>query len=112
MHEHALSQQFESFSTLEIAVSDSSDGYAQMKNSGFVQAALNGNRIHPAVPRTPAELAKDTQLAVRAGASSVHVHPYDDHGCETLEPKYCAAALLVLLLYKLIIKILVFDFNA
>jgi uncharacterized protein (DUF849 family) len=67
-----------------------------MKNSVFVQAALNGNRIHPAVPRTPAELAKDTQLAVRAGASSVHVHPYDDHGFETLEPKYCAAALLAI----------------
>lgn len=60
----------------------------------FVQAALNGNRVHPAVPRTPAELATDTQLAVKAGASSVHIHPYDDRGCETLDPKFCAAALL------------------
>jgi len=60
----------------------------------FVQAALNGNRVHPAVPRTPLELAADTQLAVKAGASSVHIHPYDDHGCETLDPKFCAAAVL------------------
>lgn len=60
----------------------------------FVQAALNGNRVHPALPRTPAELAADTQLAVKAGASSVHLHPYDDRGCETLDPKFCAAALL------------------
>lgn len=60
----------------------------------FVQAALNGNRAHPAVPRTPAELARDTQLAVKAGASSVHIHPYDENGYETLDPKFCAAALL------------------
>jgi uncharacterized protein (DUF849 family) len=60
----------------------------------FVQAALNGNRAHPAVPRTPAELATDTRLAVKAGASSVHIHPYNDHGRETLDPKHCAAALL------------------
>lgn len=60
----------------------------------FVQAALNGNRVHPAVPRTPSELAADTRLAVKGGASSVHIHPYDDHGRETLDPEYCAAALM------------------
>ena len=59
----------------------------------FVQAALNGNRVHPAVPRTPSELAKDARLAVKAGASSVHIHPYDDHGLETFDPGHCAAAI-------------------
>lgn len=59
----------------------------------FVQAALNGNRDHPAVPRTPEELASDARLAIDAGATSVHLHPYDGHGRETLVAKPCAAAL-------------------
>jgi uncharacterized protein (DUF849 family) len=65
-----------------------------MMTSGviWVQAALNGNREHPAVPRTPDELARDARALVAAGARSVHVHPYDDHGRETLEATSCAAA--------------------
>ncbi len=59
----------------------------------WVQAALNGNRKHPAVPRTPNELAKDTLAVFNAGAKSVHVHPFDEHGRETLEAKSCAAVL-------------------
>ena len=59
----------------------------------WVQAALNGDRDHPAVPRTADELAKDTLAAVNAGAKSVHLHPYDEHGRETLEAKSCAAVL-------------------
>ena len=59
----------------------------------WVQAALNGNREHPAVPRTPDELACDTVAVVKAGAKSVHLHPYDEHGRETLEAKHCAEVL-------------------
>lgn len=59
----------------------------------WVQAALNGNREHPGAPRTPGELARDTLAAVSAGAKSVHVHPYDEHGRETFEAKSCAAVL-------------------
>lgn len=59
----------------------------------WVQAALNGNREHPTVPRTPDALAKDTLVVVQAGARSVHVHPYNAYGRETLEPQPCAAVL-------------------
>lgn len=58
-----------------------------------VQAALNGNRNHPAVPRTPDELATDGRVAVDAGARVLHLHPYDEHGRETLAAQPCAAAL-------------------
>jgi uncharacterized protein (DUF849 family) len=62
-------------------------------NAIWVQAALNGNREHPAAPRTPDELAKDTLAAVNAGAQAVHLHPYNEHGRETLDATSCAAAL-------------------
>ena len=59
----------------------------------LLQAALNGNRDHPAVPRAPAELAAAAREAVAAGARSLHLHPYDGRGRETLEPGPAAAAL-------------------
>jgi uncharacterized protein (DUF849 family) len=58
-----------------------------------LQVALNGNRDHPAVPRTPEELARDARVVVEAGARLLHLHPYDDQGRETLAAKPCAAAL-------------------
>ena len=60
---------------------------------GLLQAALNGDRDHPAAPRTPDELAAEARAAVGAGASSLHLHPYDEHGRETLAAEPCAAAL-------------------
>ena len=63
------------------------------KDSGLLQAALNGAREHPAVPRTPEELAAEAREAVEAGAGSLHLHPYDDHGNQTLAAEPCAAAL-------------------
>lgn len=51
----------------------------------FLQAALNGDRVHPAVPHTPDEIAVDTVAAVAAGAQSVHVHVFDDEGRQTLD---------------------------
>jgi uncharacterized protein (DUF849 family) len=59
----------------------------------FLQAALNGDRIHPAVPRTPAAIANAARAAVTAGAQSVHVHAFDDAGRETLTGAACARAL-------------------
>lgn len=59
----------------------------------LLQAALNGGREHPAVPRTPEELAAEAHAAVDAGAESLHLHPYDEHGCETLAPEPCASTL-------------------
>jgi uncharacterized protein (DUF849 family) len=59
----------------------------------FLQAALNGDRIHPAAPRTPAAISEAARAAVEAGAHSVHVHAYDDAGRETLDAAPCAKLL-------------------
>jgi len=59
----------------------------------FLQAALNGDRLHPAAPRTPAQIARDAHAAVDAGAQSVHVHAFDDAGRETLDGIVCAKVL-------------------
>jgi uncharacterized protein (DUF849 family) len=58
-----------------------------------LQVALNGHRTpeeHPAIPRTPEELAREARASVEAGADIVHPHAYFD-GDETLEPEPCAA---------------------
>jgi uncharacterized protein (DUF849 family) len=59
----------------------------------FLQAALNGNRIHPAAPRTPAAIAEDARAGIDAGAHSVHVHAFNDSGRETLDGSSCARVL-------------------
>ena len=59
----------------------------------FLQAALNGDRKHPAVPRTAEQIALDSKAAVAAGARSVHIHAFDDDGAETLDSDACAKAL-------------------
>jgi len=61
-----------------------------------LQVALNGSRSraeHPAIPRTPEELAEEARRSVEAGAQAIHLHPYDAAGFETLAPGPCAAAL-------------------
>lgn len=58
-----------------------------------LQAALNGDRVHPATPRTPGELAAEARAVVDAGAASVHMHPYDADGGQTLDSRACAEAL-------------------
>jgi uncharacterized protein (DUF849 family) len=60
-----------------------------------IQACLNGGRTrdeHPAVPVSAAELAAAARAARAAGASSVHVHPRDRRGAQTLEALACDAA--------------------
>ena len=59
----------------------------------FLQAALNGDRVHPAVPHTPVWIAAEALAAVSAGAQSVHVHPFDDNGRQTLATESCAATI-------------------
>jgi uncharacterized protein (DUF849 family) len=59
----------------------------------FLQAALNGARIHPAAPRTPNAIAEAARASVDAGAHSVHVHAFDDASRETLEGAACAKTL-------------------
>src|ERR1700681_1931561 len=64
-----------------------------MQTSIFLQAALNGDRIHPAAPRTPAAIAEAARAAVDYGAQCVHVHAFDDAGRETLDGAACAKVL-------------------
>jgi uncharacterized protein (DUF849 family) len=59
----------------------------------MLQVALNGHRSpeeHPAIPRTPEELAREARASVDAGADVVHVHAYED-GHETFDSEQCAA---------------------
>lgn len=60
-----------------------------MPSAIFLQVALNGDRVHPAAPRTPTAIAQAAAAAVRAGAHSVHVHAFDREGRESLEPGAC-----------------------
>lgn len=61
--------------------------------SVFLQVALNGDRVHPAAPRTPRAIAEAARASVDAGAHSVHVHAFDDTGRETLDGAACARVL-------------------
>ena len=63
----------------------------------FLQAALNGDRIHPAAPRNPTAIAEAARAAVDAGAQSVHVHAFDDACRETLDGAACAKVLRAIL---------------
>ncbi len=64
-----------------------------MRPPVFLQAALNGDRMHPAAPRQPAAIAAAARAGVEAGAQSVHVHAFDAAGRETLEAAACATVL-------------------
>ncbi|MCY0147808.1 3-keto-5-aminohexanoate cleavage protein [Hoeflea sp. G2-23] len=59
----------------------------------FLQVALNGDSAHPDTPRTPDQIAAEAVAAVAAGAESVHIHPFDEQGQETLNAIPCAAAI-------------------
>jgi uncharacterized protein (DUF849 family) len=58
-----------------------------------IHAALNGDRTreeHPAIPRTPDEIARAARLSVEARAQLVHVHAWEGDG-DTLAAEPCAA---------------------
>jgi uncharacterized protein (DUF849 family) len=57
----------------------------------MLQAALNGDRDHPATPRTPQAVVLEARAAVDAGADVVHVHVFGRHGTQTLDGTACAA---------------------
>jgi uncharacterized protein (DUF849 family) len=59
----------------------------------FLQAALNGDRDHSAMPHTPDEIAANTAAAVAAGAQSVHIHVFDNEGQQTVAAKHVARVL-------------------
>jgi uncharacterized protein (DUF849 family) len=63
----------------------------RIRTSPLLEAALNGSRDHPKVPRTPADLADDARACVDAGARVLHVHAFDRTGHQTLHAKPCAA---------------------
>lgn len=61
-----------------------------------VQACLNGSRRageHPALPLTAQELAHDAQRVIAAGATSLHIHPRDAEGEQSLLSSDIGAAL-------------------
>jgi uncharacterized protein (DUF849 family) len=58
----------------------------------LLQACLNGGRAEPRVPKRPDELAEAAASCVAAGARSIHCHPRDADGRETLAPADVAAA--------------------
>jgi uncharacterized protein (DUF849 family) len=64
-----------------------------MQPTIFLLAALNGDRIHPAAPRTPVAIADAARASVDAGAHSVHVHVFDDAGRATLDGVACTKVL-------------------
>lgn len=62
----------------------------------LLQACLNGARgpgEHPALPVTPAALARDAAEVVAAGAGALHVHAKDARGVDSLNGGLLAAAL-------------------
>jgi uncharacterized protein (DUF849 family) len=64
--------------------------------SRLLAVALNGSRSpgeHPAIPRTPQELAEAGRASVEAGGQILHLHTYDSSEIETLAAGPCAAAL-------------------
>lgn len=65
----------------------------ELQNAVFLQAALNGDRIHPAAPRHSVAIAKAARMAVDAGVQSVHVHAFDEDGHATLDADVCAKVL-------------------
>src|SRR5688572_20414669 len=71
-----------------------------MHTTVFLQAALNGDCVHPAAPRTPTAIADAARAAVDAGAKSVHVHAFDDAGREILESGACAKMLRAILMWR------------
>jgi uncharacterized protein (DUF849 family) len=56
-----------------------------------LQACLNGDH-EAGVPRSPEELAEAARACVAAGAVSLHAHPRDPEGHESLDPADIGAA--------------------
>ncbi|WP_432791337.1 3-keto-5-aminohexanoate cleavage protein [Brevibacterium sp. K11IcPPYGO002] len=59
----------------------------------LLHAALNGDRDHPATPRTPQTIAAEAAAAVAAGAQVIHFHPFDATGRQTFRAEAVTAAI-------------------
>lgn len=70
-----------------------SNCFSMEANMVFLQVSLNGDRRHPAAPRTPEEIGNDAAATIKAGAHSLHVHAYDNAGKETLNSFECGAVI-------------------
>jgi uncharacterized protein (DUF849 family) len=69
--------------------SEAAAGATRAEGVAFLTACLNGGTTrakHPAVPRTPAELAAEARAVAAAGARAIHVHPRSAAGDESLDP--------------------------
>jgi uncharacterized protein (DUF849 family) len=58
-----------------------------------IEACLNGDRrpgAHPALPVSVDQVVADAHAVVAAGATSIHLHPRDGTGAESLEPQVVA----------------------
>lgn len=64
-----------------------------IRTSVFLQAALNGDRVHVGAPRSPTAIAEAARSVVEAGVHAVHVHAFDYAGRETLDGGACARVL-------------------
>ena len=56
----------------------------------MLQCCLNGARpadVYPAVPMSPRHLARDARAVAALGVESLHVHPRDRDGQESLDPR-------------------------
>jgi uncharacterized protein (DUF849 family) len=66
-------------------------------NPLIITVAPNGarktKRDHPALPITPAEIAREARLALEAGAAMLHLHVRDVEGGHTLDADAYRAAM-------------------
>ena len=65
----------------------------------IVQACINGARpasFHPALPLTPAAMARDGAACIAAGAAELHLHPRNPDGRETLDAATMDATMLAM----------------
>ena len=61
-----------------------------------VQAALNGNRSDAIVPATVDDLVASAAACIRSGATSIHLHPRDAAGRESLADRWIDATVAAL----------------
>lgn len=54
----------------------------------MIQIAINGNRKEVFVPKTKEAIVESAISAIEKGAQSIHFHPRDDKGNETLKGKF------------------------
>lgn len=72
---------------------DSGQMNGSASHEPLLHAALNGDRDHPATPRTPQSIAAEAAAAVAAGAQVIHLHPFDATGRQTFHAEPVSATI-------------------